>query len=338
MKKKKIFSVIAIIIVVVAIMAVGFMLDSKPLHKSEQGKEDNKLKIGYIISGNKDDSYLYTAAYNGLMTVKNETQAYFSMRENIIGEDLETTAKTYADEGYSVIVLCGDGYDATVEKLAGEFPETDFIVLNSNLKNDKNLGSLYIDYRASGFVRGMLAGYVTKRNVVAAIGYTDDTATMHELYGFEKGVQYVDADIQVYGEYVTKRDDDITAGKLLEEFIGYGADIVISSAGDYDKEVFDVAETKGIYAFGGNSSYIEEYPRTILAVCNFDISGGVGDMVRMVFQDGFNGESIALEFDVEYNDGLKARLPGDGIKKVDQILNKLRGGELKIDELVPLEQ
>lgn len=337
MKKKKILSFIAGVLVIIAVMLVAFFLDSKPLQKSEQGKEDSEFKIGYIISGNKDDSYLYTAAYNGLMNVKNETSAYFSMRENIDADKLEAEAKKYADEGFSVIVLCGDGYDETAEKLAGTYPDTDFVVLNSNINNNENLGSLYMDYRATGFIRGMLAGYATKRNVVAAIGYKDDTATLHELYGFEKGVQYVDADIQVYGEYVTKRDNDISAGKLLEEFIGYGADIVISSAGIYDSEVFEVAETKGIYAFGGNSSFIEEYPRTILAVSNFDISGGVGDMVRMVFEDGFAGESIALEFDVEYNDGLKARLPGDGIKKVDSTINELRDGELEIDELVPLE-
>jgi hypothetical protein len=50
------------------------------------------------------------------------------------------------------------------------------------------------------------------------------------------------------------------------------------------------------------------------------------------------GESITLEFDLEYNEGLKARVPAGGITKVEQTLNDLRSGKLDIDKLVPMEQ
>ncbi|MDD2371599.1 MAG: BMP family ABC transporter substrate-binding protein [Firmicutes bacterium] len=336
-KKKKIFSVLTLIIVVIGVMVIGLLMNSQRLHKSEQGLTDSKLKIGYIIDGNKDDNNLYISAYNGILNVKDETESYFSMRENISADKLESTAQTYADDGFNIVILCGVDYDPIAEKLAGEFPNTKFIVLNSRLENGTNLGSLYMDYRSSGFIKGMIAGYVTKNNVIAGIGYSEDNATMYELYGFETGVHYVDADIQVYNEYVTKRGGDTTAGSLLEEFTTYGADTVIAVAGNKDIEVLDKAESKNLYAFGSSISYIESYPDIVMAVTSFDISGGIGDIIKMVYENGFNGESIALDFDIEYNDGLKARIPTSGLTKVDSVLNNLKSGKLDIDKLAPLE-
>ncbi len=337
MKKKKILSILILIIVVISFMVVGLLMNSQRLHKSEQGLTDSKLKVGFIIDGNKDDNNLFISAYNGIMNVKDETESYFSMRENISAENLETTAQTYAKDGFNIIILSGKDYDEIAKNLAGEFPDTKFIVLNSKLENGTNLGSLYMDYRSSGFIKGMIAGYITKNNVIAGIGYSEDVATMYELYGFEMGVHYVDSDIQVYNEYVTKRGGDTTAGGLLDEFSGYGADVVISVAGNKDSEVFDMAELKNMYAFGSNKSYIESYPDTVIAVTSYDISGGVGDIIKMVYDSGFNGESIALDFYIEYNDSIKARVPASGVSKVDDVLNKLKSGELEIDKLAPLE-
>jgi basic membrane protein A len=337
MKKKKILSILIGLIVVIAIMVIGLLINTKPLHNSDQGQKDSEFKIGYIIDGTKGDNYVYTSAYNGILNLKTETQAYFSMRENIEVEQIEANVQKYSEEDFDIIILGGKDYDEKIKELADKYPDTDFVVLNSQISNNKNLSSLKIDLRTAGFIRGMLAGYITKRNVVAAIGYIDDIPTIHELYGFEKGVSYIKPDIQVYGEYVTNRDGKIGAGELLKEFTGYGADVVISATGIYDGEVFDVAEESKIYAFGNNDNLIEKYPDTIIAVCSFNITRGVEDMIRMSYDNGFLGESIILEFDLEYNEGLKARLPGDGIKKVEQTLNDLRSGKLKIEELVPME-
>jgi basic membrane protein A len=338
MKKKKILTILAGFILIIAVMVIGLLINTRPLHNSDQGQKDSEFKIGYIIDGNKDDNQVYTSAYNGILNLKTEMNAYFSMRENIEVEQLETNVENYTNQQFDIIILGGDEYDETAKALADKYPDTDFVVLNSKISNSKNLSSLDINLRTAGFIRGMLAGYTTKRNVVAAIGYIDDQPTIHELYGFEMGVKSINADIQVYGEYVTLREGNIGAGALLEEFATYGADIVIAAAGAHDSEVFDKAENSNIYAFGNNSSLIESYPETMIAVCSFNITRGVEDMIRMTFDSGFMGESITLEFDLEYNEGLKARVPAGGITKVEQTLNDLRSGKLDIDKLVPMEQ
>lgn len=338
MKKKKILSIIAGIIVVIAVMVVGLLMNTKPLHNSDQGKKDSEFKIGYIIDGNKDDNQVYTSAYNGILNLKNEMNAYFSMRENIDIDQLETNIENYTNDKFNIIILGGNDYDEIAKELASKYPDTDFVVLNSKISNNKNLSSLDIDLRTAGFIRGMLAGYTTKRNVVAAIGNIDDKVTIQELYGFEMGVKYINADIQVYGEYITKREGNIEAGDLLKEFITYGADVVIAASGSYDSEVYDIAENSKIYAFGNNNGLLETYPSTMIAVCSFNITRGVEDMIRMTFDNGFMGESIALKFDLEYNEGLKARLPVNGIDRVEQTLNDFRSGKLDIDKLVPMEE
>lgn len=337
MKKKKILTIFIGFIVIIGVMVIGLLMNTKPLHNSDQGQKDSEFKIGYIIDGNKDDNQVYTSAYNGILNLKTEMKAYFSMRENIEVDQLETNVEKYVNDTFDIIILGGDDYDETAKALADKYPDTDFVVLNSKINNNKNLSSLDINLRTVGFIRGVLAGYTTKRNVVAAIGYIDDQPTIHELYGFEMGVKYINADIQVYGEYVTKREENIGAGDLLKEFATYGADVVIAAAGIHDNEVFDIAENSNIYAFGNNNSLIENYPETMIAVCSFNITRGVEDMIRMTFDNGFMGESIALEFDLEYNEGLKARLSQGGINKVEQTLDDLRSGKLDINKLVPME-
>lgn len=337
MKNKKILSILVGFIVVIAVMVIGLLINTKPLHNSDQGQKDSEFKIGYIIDGNKDDNHVYMSAYNGIINLKTETNAYFSMREAVTPDQLESNIQKYTEEEFNIIILGGKDYDEKAKELADKYPETDFVVLNSQVSNNKNLSSLNMDLRSAGFVRGMLAGYITKRNVVAAIGYTDDITTIQELYGFEMGVKYINADNQVYAEFVTKREGKIEAGDLLKEFAGYGADVVMSASGIFDDEVFDIAENIKINAFGNNNNLLEKYPENMIAVCSFNVTRGVEDMIRMTYDNGFMGESIVLEFDLEYNEGLKARLSAGGLNKVEQTLNDLRSGKLKIDELVPME-
>lgn len=337
MKKKKILSILIGFIVIIGVMVIGLLINTKPLQNSDQGQKDSEFKIGYIIDGNKDDNQVYTSAYNGILNLKTEMNAYISMRENIKVDQLETNVDKYSNDKFDIIILGGNDYDGKAKELADKYPDTDFVVLNSKISNSKNLSSLNTDLRTAGFIRGMLAGYTTKRNVVAAIGYIDDQPTINELYGFEMGVKYINADIQIYGEYVTKREANTKAGDLLKEFITYGADVVIAASGKDDNEIFDIAEKSDIYAFGNNNSLIENYPNTMIAVCSFNITGGVEDMIRMTFDNGFMGESIALEFDLEYNEGLKARIPIRGIDRVEQTLEDIRSGKLEIDKLVPME-
>lgn len=337
MKKKKILTIFIGFIVVIAVMVIGLLINTKPLHKSDQGQKDSEFKIGFIIDGNKDDNQVYTSAYNGITNLKTEKNAYFSMRENIEVDQLETNIENYTNDQFDIIILGGDSYEEKAKELADKYPETDFVVLNSKVSNSKNLSSLDINLRTAGFIRGMLAGYTTKRNVVAAIGYIDDQPTIQELYGFEMGVKYIKADIQVYGEYATKREGEIGTGDLLKEFASYGADVVTAASGIHDSEVFDTAENSKIYAFGNNNSLLESYPNIMIATCSFNITRGVEDMIKMTFDKVFMGESIALEFDLEYNEGLKARLPVSGINRVQQTIDDLRSGKLDIDKLVPME-
>ncbi len=337
MKKKRILRFLAIIIAIIVVMIVGLFINSETLHKSEKGLTESKLKIGFIIDGNKDDSNLNISAYNGIMNVKDETEAYFSIRENISADNLEITSKTYAEDDFNVLILAGANYDDIAKNLAEEFPDIKFIVLNSNLSNGKNLGSLYMDYRSSGFVKGMLASYVSQNNVITGIGYNNDNATVHELYGFEQGVHYVNPDIQVYSEYVTKRGGDASVVSLLNEFMGYGADVVLSAAGNRDSEVFDLAEEKNIYAFANSISFLESYPETVVAVTGFEVSVGVADIIKMIYVNAFNGESIALDFDIIYKEELKGEISERGLNRVEDVLNKLKSGELDINKLAPLE-
>lgn len=337
MKKKKILSIIIGFTAVIAVMVIGLFINTKPLHNSDQGQKDSEFKIAYIIDGNKDDNHIYDSAYNGIINLKNETKAYFSMREDVGSDQLESIIQKYSEEDFNIIILGGKDYDEKAKELADKYPETDFVVLNSQVSNNKNLGSLKMDLRSSGFLRGMLAGYITKRNVAAAIGYKDDNATIQELYGFEMGVKYINPDIQVYAEYVTKREGNVGAGDLLKEFAGYGADVVISATGTDDDEVFDLAENLKINAFGNSNDLLDKYPENMIAVCSFNIVSGVEDMIRMSYENGFMGEDIVLDFDLEYNEGLKARLSPGGLNKVEQTLNDIKSGKLKIDELVPME-
>lgn len=338
MKKKRIISILSAIAIIIIVSITVLLLDSRPLHKSEQGKNDSEYKIGYVISGSVDDSRLSREAYNGLMAVKDESGAFFSMRENIAADQLEDDIRQYAEENFDIVVLLGEGYEEIGEKLAGDLPDLNLVLLDSNIKNDKNLGSLSVEYRTTGFIKGMIAAYMTKNNVVAAIGYKEDQPTIKELVGYENGVKYIDADIQVYGEYLDSKGENAKGGDLLLEFAGYGADVVLAAAGTRDQEIIEAAEGKKIYSLGAASSLLEEYTSFLLGATSYDIEAGVGDIVRMAMQEGSFGDNIALEYQLDYNQALKSKIPAAGQKKIDGIIEKLKGGELKIDELVPMGQ
>ena len=337
MKLKRIGALAGLAAAGLIIFALLFFFGGNSLDKSELGNDDDSFRVALVVTGNKDDSPLALSAYEGILSQKQELDVYLSLRENVAAADYEFVLRSYALEGYELIYACGDSFKTAVTALAGDFPDVAFVVLDSKAANNENVGSIALDYRAMGYIKGTLAAYLSRNGIVAGIGVARDQATTEELTGFQKGVFSVDPNIQVHADFSSNLGTGKTAADLAGVYLGYGADVVSSVAGASDDLVIVAAEEKGAYVLAGNTGLFEKYPQTVIAGFQIDLPRTVADVTKMVYDKKFKGENALVDYTFAYNPALKARVPAQVEVKVKAVIDKIVKGELKMDELVPME-
>ena len=305
------------------------------LEKSEMGNDESSFRAALILSSSKDASSLSTAAYEALMAQREAVKSYVSIRENVLATDLEFNLRKFAMEGYELVYVSSGIADGVVATVAGEYPDASFILLGGSLKNDKNLGSISVDYRAAGFIKGVFAAYFSKTNNVAGVGSDSSIDTVAELAGFQRGVAYVNPSIQMQVDYASNRTDK-SAANLLASFVTKGADMVCSVAGSKDEEVFDLAETKKVYGLSDSEIWYKSHPSTVIMATKLDVSGAVEKVNQQVYDKVYKGDVVAIPLVYSFNPALKARIPALVDSKVKTVYGKMMSGELKMNELVPM--
>lgn len=334
MNKKRVLYIGILVLVVLGIFVGLNFFGGRNIQKSDLGNDNKSFRMGMILENGKDDSELSIAAYEAMESLTTELGAFVSLREKVQLSDLEAGLRQYATEGYELVYVHGAGFSEVVLKVATEFPKVSFVVLNDDVTNSSNVGSIRIDYRAIGFIKGVFAAYQTKNDVVAGVGMSEDLATRGELYGFQRGVAYVDPNVQVHMDYAEKQADS-SAKKLALSFLSYGADVVLSVAGAEDQAVFEAAESKKAYGISGDAEFFGSFPSVVIASSSLDLLTVVVDLTNSVVEDRFTGKVIEVPFEFMYNDTLKARVTSSVLSKVQGVLDKIRSGELKMDVLAP---
>lgn len=337
MGTRKVLMILGLVALGIILTAAVFFLGSRNLEKSELGNDDSSFRVALVTSGTKDDSPLVLSAYNGILSGKDSLGLYLSLRENVSAADLEYTLRSYALEGYDLIYVNGEGFGVAAKELAGDFPKVAFVALNAKLANSKNMGSVYLDYRAVGFIKGVAAAYMSRNGVVAAVGGVQDLSTTAELFGFQKGVFSVNPNIQVHADFASNLGAGKTAADLASTYLGYGADVIDVVSGKGDDGVIAAAEKKNAYVLGSSDMLFQKYPQTVLASVQTNLETAVAGVTKQVHDGTYKAEPLLVDTTFLYNPSLKARVSATIEAKIKDVIDKIMKGELKMDVLVPME-
>jgi basic membrane protein A and related proteins len=222
---------------------------------------DVKVGMAYDVGGRGDQSFNDSAAA-GLDQAMDEFGMESQESEAEDGEAesaREERLRTFADAGYDPIIAVGFAYAASIGKVAEEYPDVHFAIIDDSSVESDNVASLVFAEEQGSFLVGAAAALKTENDHIGFVGGVETPLIQKFEAGYIAGAESVNPDIEIDVTYLTQVPDfsgfgDPAKGKTAAEgMYDNGADIVYHAAGGSGGGVFEAASESGNWAIGVDS-------------------------------------------------------------------------------------
>lgn len=253
-----------------------------------------ELKVALLVNGSINDGGFNQAGYRGLQAVERELAAKISYSEKVSVADAEPALREYAEQGYRVVFAHSFEYGDPVLKVAGDYPETYFVVWTGIVSQAPNVASIELLEQESGYLMGVLAGSMTQSDMIAAVGGADLPVIVRILEGYKLGAKSVNSDVRVMTTYVGAWDDPARGKEAALAQIEAGADVLYHVADKTGLGVIQAAQEGGVYALGSASDQSSVAPGTVLSSSTEVVESAYRQLVRAVLDGSFEAKVYKL--------------------------------------------
>jgi len=223
---------------------------------------------GLIIDlGGKFDKSFNEAAYNGAQRWVAETGGTYIETELQSEAQREQNMRKMAERGANPIVVLGFANASTLEKVAPDYPDTKFTIVDMVVDAPNVRSIVYAEHEGSYLV-GMLAAMASKTGTVGFVGGMDIPLIRKFACGYVQGVKAVNPDATVIqnmtGTTPAAWNDPVKGGELTRTQISQGADVVYAAAGGTGVGVLQAAADASILSVGVDSNQNYMHPGSVL--------------------------------------------------------------------------
>ncbi|WP_228648261.1 BMP family protein [Microtetraspora sp. AC03309] len=220
-----------------------------------------KVGLAYDIGGRGDQSF-NDAAAAGLDKAKGEFGLETKELETAPGEtdaQKEERLRLLASSGFNPVIAVGFAYSASVKKVAAEFPDVKFAIIDDADATGPNVSNLVFAEEQGSFLVGAAAALKSKKGNVGFVGGVEVPLIQKFEAGFVAGAKAVKSDIKIQTKYLSQPPDftgfnDPAKGKTAAQgMYDGGADVVYQAAGGSGGGVFEAAKAAGAMAIGVDS-------------------------------------------------------------------------------------
>jgi basic membrane protein A len=283
--------------------------------------------------GGKFDKSFNQAAYDGAERWKKETGKAYLEFEISNPTQREQAKRRMAERGANPIVAIGFSQGSSLEKVAKDFPKTQWAIIDS-VVNLPNVQSIVFKEHEGSFLVGMMAALASKSGKVGFVGGMDIPLIRKFQCGYELGAKYANPNAQVLanmtGTTPAAWNDPARGGELAKAQFASGVDVVFAAAGGTGIGVYQAAKDAGKLAIGVDSNQNHLQPGTMLTsmVKRVDVAvynafkGVQPGVLSLGLKEG--GVDYALD---EHNAKL---VSADMKKKVDAAKADIIAGRIKV--------
>ncbi|MFD7509841.1 BMP family protein [Streptomyces sp. NPDC059853] len=270
-------------------------------NSGSDAKGDAGVGLAFDVGGRDDHSFNESAA-RGLDRAEEELGISFkemTAKNDETEADREQRLTSLAENGYNPIIGVGYLYGSSIEKVAAQYPDITFGVVDSVVEGD-NVYSMVFSEHEGSYLAGVAAALKTETGQVGFIGGVNNPLINKFEAGFVQGVldtnENEGTDVSVDVQYLYEDNDagfnDVAkARETADGMLGRGADIIYTAAGQSGQgSIETVAGVEGAWAIGVDSDAYEqpglaEYKDSILTSVVKGVDVAVFDLIKSV-QDG----------------------------------------------------
>jgi basic membrane protein A len=345
MRYKK--ALMPVTIAVASLIVLSACSSSTPEADSTSGAPTTSdLTVSAPLSGQLGDKSFMDSANEGLTRAADELGATVKVIE-AGADDAPAWERNLTEASASgdndLIVTGGTVIASTLEKVAAQFPDQEYLIFDSPSVGDNVTGISYAQNEGA-FLVGALAALITTNpdvfplatgsGKIGVAGGMDIPVIQDFIVGFTQGAKAVDPDIEVDVRFINdfasaQKGYDIATAQFKD-----GADVVYQVAGAAGLGVLQAAEDAGRYGIGTDSDQNDLHPENTPASAIKAVNNTIYDGIA-AFQDGTleMGTTIVGNIGndgvgIAFNDDL---VPTEIQDQVDALREQVVAGDIVVD-------
>jgi simple sugar transport system substrate-binding protein len=264
-----------------ALLALGFAACSKsepprpaaPAAAPAPAAKVEPLKIGFIYVGPVGDAgwtYAHDLGRKAVEARFGDKVKTTYVEKVAEGPDAERVIRDLVAQGNKLIFATSFGFGDSMEKVAKDHPEV-FFEHATGFKTAPNLRNYEGRFYEASYVAGVLAGMMTKTNVIGFVGSFPIPEVLRNINAFTLGARSTNPKVKTKVVWVNAWFDPSKETEAAQSLINGGADVLLQNTDS--TAVLQTAEKNGKYAFGWDSDMSAFAPKAHLASAALDWSG-----------------------------------------------------------------
>ncbi len=213
------------------------------------------------IHGSPVENAWNSILHKALQEAAAEGAIEYVFSEGVAGPDYTRAMREYAESGAKLVVGETFPVEKQARQVAADYPGTAFVMGSSGGPSGPNFGVFGTWNFDPGYLAGMLAGKMTRSNVVGSVGAMPIPEINMLINAFAAGVKAVNPQARHLVAFIGTFFDPPKAREAGLALIDAGADILFGER----IGTADAAKERGIRSVGSLIDYTPRYPDTVFA-------------------------------------------------------------------------
>ena len=289
--------------------------------------------------GGKFDKSFNEAAYNGAERFAEESGKTYAEFEIQNDAQREQALRRYAERGNSPVVMAGFSFGNALEKVAPEFPDTQFVIIDF-VVDQPNVRSVVFKEHEGSYLAGIAAAMAAESDTVGFVGGMDIPLIRRFACGYMGGAKAAGATTvleNMTGSTPAAWNDPVRGGELAKNQISQGADVVYHAAGGTGVGVLQAAADEGKLGIGVDSNQNGLQPGSVLTsmLKKVDVAvfEAMNDAANGEFSPGMQVLGLAEGgVDLAMDDNNKDLISDEMMAAIEDAKAKIVAGELEVHD------
>lgn len=254
----------------------------------------------------------------------------------------ERAVRQIAEEDKPAIIM-GDsfGNEESARKVALDYPNIAFVMGSGGGPAEPNYSVFDNWIHEPAYVSGILAGSLTKTNVIGIVGGIPVPEVNRIVNAFIAGAQSVNPKVVAKVAFINSWFDPAAAKEAALSQISAGADIMFAERAG----VIEAAAEKGLLSFGNQMDQKATAPESVVTSNVWNMRPTIKYILAQVKAGSYTSQDLK-DFSMvakggatlaEINTGVTGGIPADVVAKAQAAMDAIKAGTLRVDinEAVP---
>jgi basic membrane protein A len=264
------------------------------------GESGEPFRVALVAPSATNDLAFTQSMFDALESLEASENLDISVSDNLfVVEDAANAIRTYASQGFDLVLAHGSQFGGTIEQIAAQFPDVSFAWGTAgDTFGQPNVFAYQAASDQGGYVQGVMAAGLTQSKVIGVVGPIEVGDAKLYVDGFRAGVTATDPSIDVLVNYTGSFSDVGLAAAAAQSFVASNADVMTGTA-QMVAGATGVAEENGVAWFGTQADQTSLAPTVTVSSQVYHWEVVLQQIIDMINDGTLGGESFTIDLENE---------------------------------------